>query len=460
MTIAEQIAQWKTKRAAIVVKMQALTTTAETDPAGPRVLTQEELETFNTHDREVQAIDAQLSVLGTLEARSAAESLPAGAAPSTPPAARGPTITVRHQDADDTFPGQAFTRKVIAMAAGKLLGTSPVNIAKARWGKTNPKLVEVIHANEIPAMGSSAEYGTELVSADTRFTGDFINFLHGRTVYNQLNLREVPANVLIKGQDTASTSYWVGERKAIPLTVAGFMDVELTPKKVASIAVLSNELLRDSSPSAELLVRDSLVQSAAQRIDGTFLGTGAVSADTPAGIFNGITALGSNGLDAVAIRADLQELVAPFITNKLGVSGLVFVMNPLLALALSLMVNSLSSAPEFPGLTVNGGTLVGLPVVVGDNVPTDWIALVAPQEIWKIGARGIEVSLSRDASLEMSSAPTGDSGVPTAAQLVSMFQTESTAIKIVQPLNFQKRRTFAAQYMTDAHYGETGTVTG
>ena len=460
MTIAEQIAAWKSKRAAKVVAMTALTTTAETDPAGARVLTQQELEAFQGHERECQAIDAQLSVLSTLEARSAEQAVAVQAAPNTPAAQRGPTILVRHQDADDAFPGQAFTRKVIAMAAGRVLGTSPVNVARQRWGKTNPKLVEVIHANEVPAMGSDAEYGTELVTADSRFTGDFITFLYGRTIYDRLNLRVVPANVTIKGQDTASQSYWVGERAAIPLTVAGFMDVSLTAKKQATIAVLSNELLRDSSPAAELLVRDSLVQSAAQLRDGTFLGSAAVTSARPAGIFNGVTALGSNGLTADNIRQDLQELLAPFIQNKAGIEGLTWLMNPLLALAVSMMTNSLSSAREFPGVSLNGGTLEGLPLLTGDNVPTDVIALISPQEIWRIGERGIEVSLSRDASLEMSSAPTGDSGVPTGASLVSMFQTESTAIKLVQPINFQKRRTFAAQWMTDAHYGETGTVTG
>ena len=45
-----------------------------------------------------------------------------------------------------------------------------------------------------------------------------------------------------------------------------FSTVSLTPQKVAAIAVVSNELLRDSSPSAEMLVRDALAEASAQKV--------------------------------------------------------------------------------------------------------------------------------------------------------------------------------------------------
>ena len=117
----------------------------------------------------------------------------------------------------------------------------------------------------------SGEAGAELVQADARFTGDFISYLYAQTVYNRLGLREVPANVTIKGQDGAATGYWVGESKGIPASKADFSTVSLTPLKVAALAVASMELLRDSTPAAEQLIRDALVAAAAQRIDATFV---------------------------------------------------------------------------------------------------------------------------------------------------------------------------------------------
>jgi hypothetical protein len=38
-----------------------------------------------------------------------------------------------------------------------------------------------------------------------------------------------------------------------------------------------------------------------------------------------------------------------------------------------------------------------------------------------------------------------------------MFQTESTAIKVVRAINFAKRRSHAVQYIDDAAYGTSST---
>src|SRR5690606_20200726 len=173
---------------------------------------------------------------------------------------------------------QSFTRIVIAKTLARLEGISAVGIAKQRWGSTNPQLVEVVRAAVEGGGTGSGEWGAELAASDSRYTGDFIDFLYAQTIFDQLPLRQIPANVFIKGQDGTATGYWVGESKSIPVSKADFFDVELRAKKVAALAVVSKELLRDSSPSAEMLVRDSLVKASAQRVDLTFLGTGGVSA--------------------------------------------------------------------------------------------------------------------------------------------------------------------------------------
>jgi hypothetical protein len=304
-------------------------------------------------------------------------------------------------------------------------------------------------------------WGAELVTPDNRYMGDFIEFLHGMTVYDRLGLREVPAHVTIKGQDGAGTAYWVGESKAIPVSAQDYSTISLKPLKVAAIAAVSKELLIHSSPAAEALVRDALVQRAAHRADTTFLGTAAASVggETPAGIRNGVSDLGSNGSSAAALRADIKELYAPFLAAK-NATGLTLVMNPALAKAISLMVNALGQT-EFPGLGAMGGTLLGDPVVVGDNVPANTIILLKPSDIWRIGDSGIEVSLSMDATIEMNDDPQGDSENPTAssANPVSMFQTESVAFKVVRPTNYAKRRSHAAQWIGDADYGNDSATT-
>lgn len=403
---------------------------------------------FDTINSEIESLDDAIR-LKKAEIASAYSAEPVKA-----PVKTGPTIIIKKQDKDEKFQGQAYTRMVIAKAVAHFEGISPVAVAEKRWGGSNPMLVKLIKSAIEGGSSVSGEWGAELVAADSRYTGDFIEFLKSKTVFDRLGLREVPANVQIKGQDGISTGYWVGQSKSIPVSKQDFSSVNLTPLKVAAISVISNELLRDSSPAAEQLVRDALIEASAQRVDSTFLSTTAASNGvSPAGILNGVTAEASEGVTAAALRADIKTLYATFIAAK-NASGLKIVMNPALAKAIQLMVNTLGLA-EFPLLNQDGGSLLGDTVITGDNVNAAHMILLKPSDIYRIGDMGIQVSISREAMVEMDNAPQGASDVPTAASahMVSMFQSESTAIKVVRPINFAKRRTGVVQYVNDADYG-------
>ena len=450
-TIADQIRDLENTRAAKAARMHEV---AQKSMAEGRSMDEAEAEEFDGLDDELKTIDADLVRLRKLEQMQVRAAAPVESAPRAV-ARSGPAI-ITNKEVEEKFVGQNYTRILIAKALSVWeQGVSPSVIAQKRWGRTNPLLVEVIRANEVASLGSSSgEAGAELVSADNRYTGDFIEYLYAQTVYNRLGLREIPANVTIKGQDGAATGYWVGESKAIPVSKPDFSTVSLTPLKVGALSVISNELLRDSSPAAEMLVRDALVQAAAQRIDATFVSTTAASSGvSPAGILNGVSAFSSSGTDGDALRQDVYKLYQVFLSAK-NASGLTFLMNPSMAKAISLMVNALGQS-EFPGLTQNGGTLLGDTVVTGENVTATDLILLKPSDIYRIGNEGIQVSASRDATVEMSSAPVAAADVPTGQTQnpVSMFQTESTAFKVVIPINFAKRRSHAAQYITGATYG-------
>lgn len=450
MDIAQNIKDWEAKRAATVAQMEELM--AKSVESG-ETMDEEQDEQYEGLAAEVKAIDKQLGRLREMEALQASKAQPVADVSKTVP--KTPDVVVKNiKDPDDKFEGQSYTRMVIAKTLAQLEQRSPIAIARERWGKTNPMLVEVIKADVEGGGSGSGEWGAELVQADTRFTGDFIEYLDSRTVFNQLPLREVPAHVTIKGQDGTGTGYWVGESAAIPVSAQDFSDVSLTPLKVAALAVISNELMRDSSPSAEMLVRDGLVNAAVQRIDTTFLGTAAASAGvSPAGLLNGVTGLVSAGTDYESVRLDIAALYDVFINAK-NAMGLYLVMHPGLAKRMSFMVNELGQV-AFPSITATGGNLLGDPVVTGENVGSTHMILLKPSDIYRIGDGGLQVAVSREATIEMESSPAGDSQAPTAptGKTVSMFQTESTAIKVVRSMNFAKRRAHAAQYISDAAYG-------
>ncbi len=450
------ISQLREERNTKAARLQELTTLWQ---GADHVKTAEERTEFDTLDAEIGDLDDEIRVLRVAEIQSAGARPVAGETRGAGSGSRGPTILVRKQDPDDAFKGQSYTRMLIAkalafmsMKEGNVV--SPVDIARHRWGKSHPKLVDVIRTAVAGGGTGSGEWGAELVESQTRFNGDFVEYLYSMTVFDRLPLRPMPARVHIKGQDGAATGYWVGESKAIPVSKADFSDVELTPLKVGALAVCSKELITDSSPSAEMWIRDSIAQASAQRVDTTFLSTSAASSGvSPAGILNGLSAASPSGTDAAAVRADLMTLYTGFLSAK-NASGLVQVMTPSMAKALSLLVNSLGQT-EFPNLNANGGTLLGDQVYTGDNVTGGHWILLKPSDIWKIGDSGLEVSMSDQATIEQNDAPAGAGDTPTAASatLMSLWQTEQVGFKVVRRINYKLRRSGAVAYLDNAEYG-------
>lgn len=412
-------------------------------------VTEEEKAEFDSLETECKGLETEIRIR-TFEGMGEMKSVPQ---------AKGPTIIVKTQDPEDKFKGQSYTRLLIAKAAafcalkdGNYI--SPAEIAQRRWGKTHPKLVEFIKAGVAGGGTGSGEWGAELAQSDTRYTGDFVDYLYAMTVFDRLPLRSIPARVHVKGQDGAATGYWVGESKAIPVSKPDFSDVELTPLKVGAIATCSKELIADSSPSAEMLIRDAIAEASAQRVDTTFLSAAAASNGvSPAGILNGVSALVPSGADAAAIRADFQSLALPFIQAYNG-TGLVHIMRPELAMAMAMLVNALGQT-EFPDVEEAGGTLFKRPVYTGDNVTAGHWIVLKPSDIWKIGDSGIQVSMSDTATIEQDSAPTGAGDTPTAASatLISLWQEDMVGFKVTRRINYAKRRTGVVQYIDNAEYG-------
>jgi HK97 family phage major capsid protein/HK97 family phage prohead protease len=447
MNLREQLEKFMEARATKIARLGELTDVVKSVSASV-----DENAEFDQLTKEIEALDNDIRV-------KKAEMVMSDSAQAVKPVVKtAPAIIIKKTDADDKFQGQAFTRFVIAKALATVEGVSPIAIAEKRWGRTNPMLASLIKTAVAGGGSDSGEWGAELVAADARYTGDFIAYLQSKTVFDKLGLREIPANVQIKGQDGVATGYWVGQSKPIPVSKADFSAVNLSPLKVAALAVVSNELLRDSSPAAEMLVRDALVEASSQRVDATFLGAGAASSGvSPAGILNGVSGGSTTGNDASGLIEDVKALYATFIAAK-NASGLKFVMNPALAKAIQLMRNTLGLI-EFPGIGVDGGTLLGDMVVTGDNVNANHLILLKPSDIYRIGDTGVQISISREAMIEMDDAPAGASDTPVGAStaMVSMFQSESTAIKVVRAINYAKRRAGVVQYISDADYGTTSS---
>jgi HK97 family phage major capsid protein len=261
--------------------------------------------------------------------------------------------------------------------------------------------------------------------------------------------------VPLVGQTSGGNGYWVGEGKAKPLTKFDFVRSVLDPLKVAAIAVLSKEVIRDSSPSAEGLVRDGLVDALRARLDVDFIDPAkvAVAGVSPASITNGIAAIPSLGTDADAVRADIGAMFAAYTAGFNSLTGGVWIMPSNLAAQVGMMRNLLGQ-PEFPGIDHSGGVLLGFPVIASDYVPAGDVILVNAREVYLGDEGGFTVDMSTEASLEMLDNPIGDSGAPAgAAGMVSLWQTNSVGLLAERTINWKLRRPEAVVILTGADWG-------
>lgn len=452
MNYAEQIGAFEARRKTLVDANEAIMATAADEGA---TLDADQASQFDDNEADIAEVDKHLDRLRKMEKAAVAKAVPAagGNAADASESRGGHRIEVKRTE--KLAPGIGFARIAKVKALAKLDGESVRTVAKDLYGE-NSQTFGFFNKAAVSAMGSA----DGLVGDEGSAFADFLEYLRPMTILGQFgaggvpSLRRVPFRVPLIGQTSGGEGYWVGEGKAKPLTGFDFTRTTLEPTKVANIAVATEEALRDSSPSAETILRDQLAAALAARLDIDFIdpAKAAVAGVSPASITNGVSFVASSGTDADAVRADVKALFGAFIAaNNAPTSG-VWIMPATVALSLSMMQNPLGQN-EFAGITMNGGTFQGLPVIVSQYVNTAYdpdgagagtsgaiVVLANASDIYLADEGGIAVDMSREASLEMNDAPTGDSLAPTAASLVSMFQTNSVAFRAERTVNWAKRR--------------------
>jgi HK97 family phage major capsid protein/HK97 family phage prohead protease len=463
-TIAEQITALEASRQAKAGRMAEIMQKSVDEARSTDTAEQEE---FDTLEQEVEQIDGDLKRFRSLEKAQAHTAKPVIAnqikTADDGSNVRGglAPVSVKAQKAD---PGIMFARIARVKALSKLDVENPRELAKRLYGEESPVYGFFMKAAVPAANTGNATWAGNLVGDETSLFADFVEYLRPQTILGRFGangvpaLRRVPFRVPLISQTSGGAGYWVGEGAAKPLTKFDFTRTTLEPLKVANIAVATMEVLRDSSPSAEAIIRDQLAAALRERLDIDFIdpSKAAAAGISPASILNGVSGIPSTGNTADDIREDIRQLFAAFIAaNNAPTSG-VWIMPATTALALSLMQNPLGQS-EFPGISMSGGTLFGLPVIVSEFVPTDSggaiVALVNASDIYLADEGGIDVDMSTEASLQMDNAPTHNSTTPTAAQLVSLWQTNSVGFRAERTITWARRRASAVAYLTDVNWG-------
>lgn len=219
----------------------------------------------------------------------------------------------------------------------------------------------------------------------------------------------------------------------------------LEGRRVSALDVTSREQLM-LEPGLDGAVTQELAGGFAGVVDAALLdptadGTGAA----PAGILHGAASTAATG-DAAQ---DVLTLFAGYVGDWRRAA---IILHPATSVALGL---ALEGSASDTSLGATGGRLAGVPAIASEAVPYDSTgSTIAILDIGALAAAlaVTEVVAGEEASILMDDAPSMTSTSPTAAQLVSMFQSGSVAFRAEGVADWQLLRADAIFTLTDATY--------
>ena len=454
MTFQEQITGLEAKRAANIAALTAIQTKASDEG---NTKDAEQKEEFTRLKLEVKGIDDELVDLREMETLAIVKATPI--TPTTDQTKssdlRGgmPVITVK----PNVPKGTSFARMCMAMAAGG--GDSYQTLQHAKqWADSTPEVEQMIQhmwrTKAAVAVGTTTDATWAGPLVVTTPLNEFLEMLRPRTLIGRIpGMRQVPFNVSVPTQTTGGTYGWVGQNKPKPVTKADYSTVIVPFAKAAGIIVLSEELVKLSSPSAEALVREEMIAGMAQFLDVQFNdpAVAAVANVSPASITNGAATAAASGVTAAAAKVDLAGRIAVFTAAGIPLEGSVWLMNDSNAFGLSVSMNALGQ-PLFPTMSTSGGTLFGMPVVVSNSVGTRVILMHAPSILFA-DEGGVRIDVSREASVQMDSAPTDT--VDATTVYISLWQRNLLGLRAERMITWIRARTAAVTYLTAATYSGT-----
>lgn len=452
-TVQEQIQGFEATRQAKAARMSAIM-----DASGETGATLDDAQTeeYDTLKGEVGAIDQHLTRLRDHQ-KSIVEK---AAAVDTNPnnERRDPAPATRVEMGRNLVPkGTAFVRSVQALirAKGNMMQAAEIARSDPAWANT-PEVAAFWKTAVAAGTTSDAAFAGPLAPY-VPMQNEFIDLLRPTLLIGRIaGLRPIPFMVSMPRQTAGASAGWVGEGTPKPVSKQAFETIKMPPTKIAVITVITDELARYSTPSAELVIQNDLLKSIQQYQDQQFIDpTVTASAGVrPASITNGTTNFTISGTTIAAITADINKLIGAFITANLYPEAGAFVMHPRTAQYLGTL-RTTQDILAFPGINMMGGTFFGFPVYTSTSVPIDTgddaiIVLMDAGEIFIAEDGGIELDISREASIQMNTAP--DNPPTESTVFTSLWQENLVGLRSEHRVGWLRRRDAGVAYLKGVSY--------
>lgn len=189
---------------------------------------------------------------------------------------------------------------------------------------------------------------------------EFVGLLRNSMVVQSLGARVLPnlrGDVTIPRQATTSTAQWIAEGDALTDSGMTFNSIGLKPKHVGAITELSRQLLQQSNPSIEALVRDDFIQVVSLAVDKALIHGDGIK--QPEGLLTAATGTGTLAtLSWATVLTVLQGLALKNIIPNAWLT------HPKVA---TILRKTLREA-GLPGYLLENGQLAGVPVAVTNQL--------------------------------------------------------------------------------------------
>jgi hypothetical protein len=231
----------------------------------------------------------------------------------------------------------------------------------------------------------------------------------------------------------ASYASFVAEGDPIPVRQLALMPGALGPHKIASIAVLTREMVEGSN--AEQLIGEALVRAAGLALDAVLFDANAATAARPAGIRNGIAPITPSTQTDPALGFTQDLVTMGNVVGAVGGPGpYALIANP--GRAIGMAMRFISQAQN---VRVYASAAAGNDVI-----------MVAAQALVAAISAQPEIETGNATSLIMNDAPLPVSTTPGsyAAGHKSLWQTDSIALKVRWPATWALRDPRGVAWMT------------
>lgn len=257
----------------------------------------------------------------------------------------------------------SLLRVLQSQLAGKELTGAEAEYARETERRTGRKAEGVfvpmaLFEQRVNTAGTSAP---ELVGTDHR-ADQYVGPLRNALLARQLGVRVLSGlsgNVSIPKYGSGLTVGWVAENGNLGDSDMAFDTVTLSPKHAGGLTEMSRQLIQQSSPDVEMLIRDDLAFGLAKAIDSALILGGGTN--EPDGVLS-TTGIGTASLSTLS----WENVLGMIETAELANAGVV---NWLTHPTAKTKLASTLKATGIAGYLIENGRMAELPLFVTNQIP-------------------------------------------------------------------------------------------